>query len=88
MKNEKKITITRPSRHKYVYHGNGANAWYGRTEVYGAHTLEYVSVRYSYRSHKMIFKFDGSQLMTSRDYRRAEEIINEAVAASLIAPPR
>lgn len=68
--------IMRPSRYEREYHGNGKNAWYGQTEEINGHTVEQRSRRYSYRWHKTQVFFDGKQLLTSADYRRAEEILN------------
>jgi hypothetical protein len=70
-------TIERPARHKREYHGNGKNAWYGSQKVVNGHLIERKSVRYSYRWHKTIVLFDGRQLRTAADYRRAEAAINE-----------
>jgi hypothetical protein len=71
--------IARPSHYKKEYHGNGENAWYGQTDVINGHKIEYQSKRYSYRWHKMIVLLDGKQLKTSKDYRMAEDVINDTV---------
>jgi hypothetical protein len=69
--------IQRPSPYKKEYHGNGSNAWNGQTEAINGHTVEYRSVRYSYRWHKTQVWFDGRQLRTAQDYKRAEALLNE-----------
>lgn len=68
--------IERPSRYKQEYHGNGKNAWHGQTEEINGHTVEYRSVRYSYRWHKTQVFFDGKQLRSARDYKRAEALLS------------
>lgn len=70
--------IQRPSLHKTEYHGNGKNSWDGQTEKINGHEVEYRSKRYSYRWHKTQVFFDGQQLITAADYRRAEAALNGA----------
>ena len=73
---EGKYHIQRPSPHKKEYHGNGKNSWPGQTEVINGHAVEYRSRRYSYRWHKTQVFFDGQQLLTAQDYKKAEAILN------------
>ena len=72
-----KWRIARPSKFKKEYHGNGKNAWYGQVEEINGHKVEYVSHRYSYRWHKMIVFFDDRRLLSSKDYHRAENLLNQ-----------
>lgn len=74
--NDGTYKITRPGTNKTEYHGNGKDAWYSTKETINGHTVEYRSIRHSYRWHKCQVWFDGRQLRCRADYERAERLLN------------